>query len=713
MSEIRREERESVLEAIDEGIQHIHISGQPGVGKTYFLTNLTENLPDGYESKIINVRENHDDTTLIQNLLYEIRQSLSLVTRFFSRISGGSAGAFGFSGGIQLEDRKSNLRKLADLSESYPKTSHLVLCIDDIHKITEGNPDRIRDLLQELAGSLADNILLVTAGQITVEKADHVVDLGMFTEEETRQFLNDQFPGLDDETKEEVHEQLDGHPYYLSLLSEATEPNASLEFPEEDFYQSIEGKYLDSLSTEEEVFLRQTAPLTELNETVCQAIQEDTTKTDARRILNSLSNKVIVRELGRSQETGENIYKVHDLFRGFLYERLEEPERVHRAAFQFYSRELFEIIDDSDMPPLEGFAVGMLARNHLNQIYDGNPSIDNVRSEIGRLDFDPSDRLRFVFGFVPLAPDDPESLLIPELDDFRELLANSEIEEDKGNLAKEFGLVMIDIMRAHFRLNADTEYEPESTELLEGSIQRIQNHDFVQFLEEEGVGQNEDFAQMLSDMMELICHATISYETDNHEVEEKHRDSAYGLLENYGLNRSATEAVVNNFRELGDDFEPGDEMEEFVEKRIEKVLNEVDDGGLTRVTLTQVQSGFKDEFVSWVNALGTAMVSESDRALEFILDSGETLGEAENPIFAAAWYQIWRQIYQLFAPEADTTKQLEESYRRYAELRREYEAKQLESPIVEIDNFEESELELPAMFGDLPEKESNREILNE
>ena len=44
MPQIREDEFYSVLQAVDDGVQTVHISGQPGVGKSTFLEELEEEL---------------------------------------------------------------------------------------------------------------------------------------------------------------------------------------------------------------------------------------------------------------------------------------------------------------------------------------------------------------------------------------------------------------------------------------------------------------------------------------------------------------------------------------------------------------------------------------------------------------------------------------------------------------------------------------------
>jgi len=63
-----------------------------------------------------------------------------------------------------------------------------------------------------------------------------------------------------------VHSKVEGHPLYLSLLTESTEDAADFELPEDAVFDTIEKRYIESLPAETEQFLRQVAVLPELSE---------------------------------------------------------------------------------------------------------------------------------------------------------------------------------------------------------------------------------------------------------------------------------------------------------------------------------------------------------------------------------------------------------------------------------------------------------------
>jgi len=350
MPRIRENEFYSVVQAIDDGVQTVHISGQPGVGKSTFLEDLANEL--SYETRILYVREGNSPTTLAQDLLYETRNAVGVFHEIINRFTGASAGLGPVSGGVSLDDRARHLRKLASLSDSVKENKRLVFFVDDVHKLDEA--EVTRDFLRELSSTLGANVHLITAGRLTYDDADYTVHLESFSRKETSDYLREEYPDVDDEAADNIYEQLEGHPYLLGLLREAADSDSTFELPEEDARNFIEGAYLDSMSEEEEEFIRKTSGLAELDEEICSAVLDDLSRTQARRILGSLSTKTVVQELGRSEDTGDRVFKVHDLFKEFLYKQLDHPDQLHRAAFQYYARRLYDKVEESETIVLDG-----------------------------------------------------------------------------------------------------------------------------------------------------------------------------------------------------------------------------------------------------------------------------------------------------------------------------------------------------------------------
>ncbi|WP_336022644.1 ATP-binding protein [Halobellus salinisoli] len=320
---IREDEFYAVLQAVDDGVQSVHISGQPGVGKSTFLEELEEELLEWYRTRVLYVREGNTPTTLSQDLLIEARDAVGTLSALINKATGMSVGISPASAGVSTDDRARHLRKLASLSESVNEYKRLIFFVDDVHKLDE--PEVTRDFLRELSSTLGENVHLITAGRLSFDDADYTVHLETFSREETANYFQEEHPDVDNETIDGVYEKLDGHPYYLGLLREAAGDDGTFEIPKEDTRDFIESAYLDSMSEAEEEFIRKTAGLAELDEDICSAVLDDVSRTQARRTLDSLSTKAVVQELGRSEDTGDRVFKVHDLFQEFLSGRVSVP----------------------------------------------------------------------------------------------------------------------------------------------------------------------------------------------------------------------------------------------------------------------------------------------------------------------------------------------------------------------------------------------------
>ncbi|WP_222422741.1 hypothetical protein, partial [Haloferax volcanii] len=83
----------SVLKAVDNGVQTIHISGEPGIGKSTFLMDLEDELSEWYRTRILYVREDYTTTSLSQELLYEARDAVGTLRTLFNEVTGFSLGA--------------------------------------------------------------------------------------------------------------------------------------------------------------------------------------------------------------------------------------------------------------------------------------------------------------------------------------------------------------------------------------------------------------------------------------------------------------------------------------------------------------------------------------------------------------------------------------------------------------------------------------------
>lgn len=700
---MREDEFNSVVEALNDGVQTIHITGQPGVGKSSFLQEVAYELSDSYKTRVLYVHEGNSPTTLTQDLLYEAREAVGKLRALFNKVTGVSGGVSPVSGGVSTDDRARHLRKLASLSESVSGNNRLIFFIDDVHKLDE--PEVTRDFLRELSSTLGENVHLITAGRLTHDDAEYTVRLGTFSRSESEEYLRQAYPEVDQDTVDGVYESLEGHPYYLGLLREAADDDSTFELPEEDARDFIESAYLDSMSEEEEEFIRKTSGLAELDEEICSSVLDDMSRTRARRILDSLSNKAVVQELGRSEDTGDRVFKIHELFQEFLYEQLDNPEHLHRAAFQYYAGKFYNEIEESEVPQMEGFVYALMGNAHLEDIYNGEPEIEEFRAEIDRLELEPYDRLQFMFGYAPYAvtPEEQSSILLArELDEYREWIRGLDPEEEGEEMKIEIYGVMLDVTRAMLRSHTEMEFDESSEEIYESTIQSIEGFDFVSFFDED----EHEAARIIPDMLRICVHIAAHQNLEEGESSGEHLLAVYDVLERYGLNREVIEAFLDNCRELADDYEPGEQAEKMIEGQVEEIFAQFDQDDVTRNTLIQMQSDLYNEMMELANSAFTAMISESDRLLEFIHECGNDLESADNPFFVAAWYSFSAHVFRQLAPDGDTTKELEEAAQHYAEVRMAYE-ENIENPIYEIEEFEVHDIDLPDLVNEIADSDED------
>ncbi|RDZ51615.1 hypothetical protein C5B91_21165 [Haloferax sp. Atlit-10N] len=239
--------------------------------------DLEDELSEWYRTRILYVREDYTTTSLSQELLYEARDAVGTLRTLFNEVTGFSLGAGPVSAGVSTDDRARHLRKLASLSESVREYKRLIFLVDDIHKL--GNSEVTRDFLRELSSNLGENVHLITAGRLTYDDAEYSVHLETFSREQTSNYLRQEYPDVDDETVDGVYEKLEGHPYYLGLLRETASNDTTFELPEKDTLDFIENAYLDSMSEDEEEFIRKTAGLAELDAEICSAVLDDMNRT--------------------------------------------------------------------------------------------------------------------------------------------------------------------------------------------------------------------------------------------------------------------------------------------------------------------------------------------------------------------------------------------------------------------------------------------------
>ncbi|AKU09859.1 ATP-binding protein [Haloferax gibbonsii] len=357
----RPEIDEKLFGLIDNGESLIHIAGEPGVGKTWALEKVNRAYSGSQDVEIASIG-GHLDVEDFFGIIYR-----SILTQLPEdkkedgwRLTGlgGSAVGFGASASWDAESAEAPQVQfryrdiLEEAAEIYPADQRLLLCIDDLHKLNISE-DAIRDAMREAADLLTQNITLITAGQLAVNRLDTAVTISTFSEEQTKSLLQDEFNHLSEDDAAEIHQELHGHPLYIGLLIEANEPDEVPEIPKGEVYDEIQTRYLHSLSEDEQRFLRLTSPLPELNERLCAAVipvDDSFSSVGIDRLLRGLSDRVITRDLGWNDDSTKS-YRIHDTFREFLHQRLDpmKETQVRRSTFRYYSKRIRSLLTTNEV----------------------------------------------------------------------------------------------------------------------------------------------------------------------------------------------------------------------------------------------------------------------------------------------------------------------------------------------------------------------------
>lgn len=701
-SNVRSEELDAVHEAIHAGEQTVHLYGEPGVGVNRFLDHVLEDLTDRSRVRGFAVRRGHTPDVVAQDLLAEARDAAGVVQSFKNQITGGNVGFGPVPFGAQLDDRSRHIKKLQKLTAGISSGNPLVLYLKDVHKLAPESPEQTRDFLRELSEGLGSAVHLVTTGRIPYEDAARSIELGMYDSEETSTILQDAFGDISASRIEEIHSAIDGHPYYLELLIESSDTKPELEI-RDDVYDHIERQYLKSLSEREETFLRQTSPLIELDAEICANVLEDFTRSEVRQTLESLREKAVIRELGRSGESGLLVYDVHPLFREFLYERTDNTGTIHRAAFQYYAHKAFAEQDTSQMAPLQGFAYSTFAGIHLEHLHGENPSPTELASEIDQLGFGPGERLNFVMGFAPYSPLDHHSrLLAPEIDRFYETFAAQDVDEDE-EADYRVGLLYINLLRGQIRSRAPAEFETSAWEIYESVLEEIQADEFTEHLDEPD-------GTALQDGLEILCRIML-YREATSEVEESEQQRAIlDILKNYGLDRGAARGFFTECRKFLDTLEENVDVETALESRVGSMIDEAGEDEMVRTSLVQMQDDLFWEILDAIGEFASHLADDSEWVIQFIENAGEELGRAENPVFAAMWYSLSVQLLGMFTADAEILSPLQRRFETYRDERAQYE-QQLDSPLIDADELGDEEIEMPEFMDDIATTDSQPTLL--
>lgn len=667
MVKVRKETLQRAYSKIVDDGKDLHISGQPGIGKTEFLNNLTTEIPSQYTVKSTTVRAHHDHSSLERDLLHLVRRAAPERDTKRNQLISASAGAGPISGGGTVDDRVRDLYKLEDLTENW-SNEPLLLCIDDIHKIAD-DEQVVRDIIGELSSSLGQGVQLITLGQIRMPGGHELEDihLNLYTLGETRVFLQEEFGNLPEDTVRDVHSVVEGHPLYLSLLTESSEDETDFDLPEYAVLDTIEERYLEALPQDTVKFLRQFAPLPELSEKLCAGLFEEWDALQIDQKLRELDRRVIVQQVNRTDD-GDKIYKIHERFRTFLVRKNRDADDVHRRAFQYHLQEVTDMLaQERDEKWVNSLPHWFYARYHLDQVHGENAGSEAFREELDRIDLTyPHRGLVMLYAGVCLLPGNIFSAWEQELPLFREWVFDTVENQQQAELV---------VRVCEWALSQLGDEPMELSEIqIEGSLDDLP--------EESQVFNDVELADAhLHRLRKLRGHILRFLFLEEPYQSKAHRELMINVLSTYGISKEILSQLKQRIKSVLKASELGEEFDQLIEQYAESIGTEFENSLNSSLDFYELRDQAMNLGREAFDNLHYDLLLDSGLIHEIALEGGEVLEEAENPVFAMVWYSLFATYFRNANVVPSAFDQVKEKYMEQLERRKQYE-QSIEHPII-------------------------------
>lgn len=674
MVEIRSEELQRAETKIREDDADLHISGEPGIGKSKFLENIQSRIGEDFCVIDQTIRHHHEPTDVARNILHEARAEASRRDNLPNKITGISGGFAGVSAGATTDQRATALHKLRELTEDW-SGEQLIICIDDIHKLSDDN-DIVRDVIEEILINLGEKVQLITVGQISLTRNDRMktFHLNLFTPDETKQFIETKFGEVDKDTAKSVHDSLQGHPLYLDLLAESSDDEADLHLPEKEVFDTIQHRYLKTLPTETEEFLRKVAPLPELNERNVNSILNDYSSTQIDRQLRDLNQQVIVQEVNRT-EKGRKIYKIHEVFREYLLQKEDNVENIHRTAFEFHANEILDIIIANDESAMEqSLPHSLNASYHLNQLYEEVDS-EVLYRELERLETEyPRRGMLIAVCALFIVPLDALRLLKLEHENFSDWILD---QTDQHPLAR----LAVQIVEW-----ALSQFEEDSIDLsevqIEGDLDNMPTESQA-FAEVEISETHEE--RLTNSFWNLIAY----FLKDEPFQSKSFRQQVENQIEVYGISVEILSKLDEKIKSELEDSKLGDELESALQKYIDDVDQELNTQLISELDFYELSELSMQFGYGTFDEVHKELLVKSGVLVSISLEGGKILEDAENPAFSLLWYSIWLTYFQDHPIEEAKLNKLTDRFEDMISQRKEFE-NEVEEPILTADTVSDN-----------------------
>ena len=669
---IRKERAEQVVSKISDDQKSVHVYGIPGMGKSEFLNTIQRRLSPEFDIIRVTVHLQDDPNVLYQDLLTHVHNEAPFLTSSRNKVTGLSAGFGPISFGGSYNDQKRSINKIEELLSDWG-TPSLVVIVEDIDKLDQSD-SVTRDIIKELDSVFSkEEVPVITSGEIGDTPIEEF-HLNTFTEGQTREFLENKFPDPSGEDIRYLHRLVEGHPLYLKMIADSADTLENVDLPEEQVYDNIEELYLRNLSSEELGFLRRSAPLPQLDPDICSRVLEEFDKDQCTKLLESLANKVIVRNENRA-DRGYRVYHIHNLFRQVLLERLDNEDEIRRAAFVERASIISDILQEgTDEDVLHRISPHtMLASKHIESLYD------SVTAEVVYNELSKSDLTVIGRGFISIlilttaGPDEVGKAAELTHNDFCEKL--SEIEE-LNSTQKQLIISVSEYLVG--KLDNNSIKDKSLTEIsISGDMEELPDED--EFLESADLDISPKQQQKL-----LNSYTNLKYFffRDEPYSKDKYRKLLEGTISNFGISPDLIIELAETCTSVLEKSDAGEELAELIESRFEDISEQI----------YKQSAGFSDFYLARdigidlgnevVQEFLNKQVIEDGIIINMAIEGGEVLEKAENPIFAVIWYSLFSALVLDRDVDSSASEILLERQQKAIDRREEFEEK-VSDPIIE------------------------------
>ena len=329
----RKDKLKDFLSSLDKNV--IIIEGIAGIGKTYIAAKFAEELKDEYT---VYWYGNLSEVSTLSSVMNKI--SIFLKENGKPKLSN-SIEHFGYDNEVLIALLKEELN-----------ADNFAIFFDDYHKAEK----ELNPLLKQLVSINPSKIIIITRQEpefynVVDERENRVTKIKVDAWDFANTKLMLEARGIEttEETKEEIHDRLLGHPQYLNLFCILAERSTAenllenLPVAREEAHDYLEQEVYNSLTSEEKLLLK-TIAIFRIPETV-DAFDTVNKLDDLNETLNNLIHRFLVNEIGI------NTYSVHEIIRDYSLSDI----RIRKTLRSYHERgaEYYLSLDDDPEHVLE------------------------------------------------------------------------------------------------------------------------------------------------------------------------------------------------------------------------------------------------------------------------------------------------------------------------------------------------------------------------